>query len=215
MVSAFHSSSRPWRALTVGVLAGALGLAPGVGGAGDAQTLLAWLALAAPAVGARLGARASGPWLVLVPLVWSLLWLACDGAHAAPWPPCVFGGLFAAGVALGRRAGSHAAGALGLATLVLAGLPLGFLWLPGGAELAPHAPSLAARLLDLSPLVLIHDVAGVDWLHAQPTVYARSGIEWFPRRPWSGNLAGPAVLVVGCLLAVLVRPAREAPARTT
>jgi hypothetical protein len=194
-----------------GILIGALGLAPGAAGALDARTLLGWLALVAPAAGAYLGPRATAPALALVVAVWGLGWSFLAGPEAGVWPPCVLAGFFATGVASGRRAGPGAAGGLLFTTLVLSGLPLGFLWLPGGAEFAPRAPRLAAFLLDLSPLVLVFDTAGHDWLHAQPEVYARSGIEWFPRRPWSGNLAGPTLLVVGCLLAVLVRPAREAP----
>ena len=199
-----------WR-LLAGVLLGALGLLPGAAGAGDGNTLLGWLALSAPALGAWLAGAGAGKELVLVPLAWCLAWLACVGSTFSPWPMCVVGGLFALGVALGRRFGSGAAGAAFFLTLAAAGLSLGFGWLPGGAALAPHAPALAARLLDLSPLVLVFDAAGFDWLHAQPEVYAEAGVEWFPRRPWSGHLAGPAVLVVGCLLAALVRPARGAP----
>lgn len=201
-----------WR-LLVGVLLGALGLLPGSAGACDGNTLLGWLALSAPALGAWLAGARAGAELVLVPLAWSLAWLACVGARFSPWPPCVVGGLFALGVALGRRHGSGAAGAAFFLALAAAGLALGFGWLPDGAALAQREPALAARLLDLSPLVLVFDAAGFDWLHAQPEVYARAGVEWFPRRPWSGNLAGPAVLVVGCLLAVLVRPARRGPER--
>jgi len=197
--------------LLAGLALGGLGLLPGAAGAGDGNTLLGWLALCAPALGARLAGGGAGWELALVPSGWTLAWLACADTRS-PWPPCVVAGLFAAGVALGRWRGCGAAGAALHATLLLAGLSLGFGVLAGGAELAPHAPVLAARLLDLSPLVLVFDAAGSDWLHAQPEVYARAGVEWFPRRPWSGNLAGPTVLVVGCLLAVLARPAHRAPA---
>jgi len=64
-------------------------------------------------------------------------------------------------------------------------------------------------LLELSPLVLIFDCAGWDWTHAQDEVYRHAGVEWFQRRSFAGNLAGPSVLVVGCLLALLVRPRSE------
>lgn len=202
-----------WR-LLFGVLIGGLGLLPGAAGAGDGNTLLGWLALAAPALGTWLAGAGLGAELALAPLAWSLAWCGCVGAQFTPWPPCVVGGLFALGVALGRRSGSAAAGAAFFLTLGAAGLSLGFGWLPAGADLAQSAPTLAARLLDVSPLVLVFDAAGFDWLHAQPEVYAKAGAEWFPRRPWSGNLAGPAVLVVGCLLAVLSRPAQRAPTRT-
>jgi hypothetical protein len=90
---------------------------------------------------------------------------------------------------------------------LLAGAAVGFGLLAGGAEVARTHPRAAAWLLDLSPLVLVFDCAGWDWVHAQPEVYAAAGIEWFARRPHPGNLAGPAVLVVGCALAALPRAA--------
>jgi hypothetical protein len=197
--------------------AGALGLLPGAGGAGDPVTLLGWLTLAAPAAGALCGAGglALFPFGLAVPGAWvMLLVLALASARvelATPvWAACVLGGLFAAGWALGRRSRAplRSAGALLLLGLVLTGAALGFGLLAGGAELARTHPGAAARLLDLSPLVLVFDCAGWDWTHAQPEVYARAGVEWFQRRPYRGNLAGPAVLVVGCALAWLARASR-------
>jgi len=189
----------------LGLALGLLGLLPGAAGALERRAFLGWLFLAAPALGAWLAGCGLGPrFLAALPLAW----LAC-GALAtggfSPWAGCVVVGLFGAGVALGRWRGARASVAALAVTLALAGAPLGFGWLSGGAELARlGAPGFAALLLDASPLVLGFDCAGLDWLHAQPEVYARAGVEWFPRRPWSGNLAGPAVLVVGCLLAFLV-----------
>lgn len=188
-----------------GLVLGLLGLLPGAAGALEPRAFLGWLVLVAPALGAWLAGCGLGPLgLVALPVAWLLLGALATGAFA-PWAACGVLGLYGAGVALGRRHGAQASGAALAVTLVLAGAPQGFGWLAGGAELArAGAPELAARLLDLSPLVFIFDCAGVDWVHAQPEVYARAGIEWFPRRPWSGHLAGPAVLVVGCLLALLV-----------
>jgi len=189
----------------LGCALGLLGLLPGAAGALEPRAFLGWLVLAAPALGAWLAGRGLPPLGQLaVPVVWFALGAAATGEFA-PSAACLVGGLFALGTALGRRSGAHASGAALAVTLVLAGAPLGFGWLAGGAELArAGAPELAAWLLDLSPLVLVFDCAGFDWTHAQPEVYAQAGVEWFPRRPWSGNLAGPAVLVVGCLFAFLV-----------
>lgn len=201
-------SSPQWRALgltAVGLGLGWLGLLPGAAGAFDGHTLLGWLALAAPALGAWLAGRGLAPaGLAAVPAGWLALGAAATGEFS-PWAACVVVGLYGLGVALGRRYGARAS-ALALAVmLVLSAAPVGFGWLAGGAVLArAGAPGPAAWLLDLSPLVLVFDCAGFDWVHAQPEVYAQAGVEWFPRRPWSGNLAGPAVLVVGCLLAFVL-----------
>ncbi len=203
-------------------LAGAFGLLPGAAGARDPVTLLGWLALLAPVAGALCAARGPGlfPFGLAVPAAWILMLVfALAEARVALATPsfaaCALGGLFAAGWALGRRARMplRAAGFLFLLGLVLAGAASGAGLLAGGAELARIHPAAAGWLLDLSPLVLVFDCAGWDWTHAQPEVYARSGVEWFQRHPYRGNLAGPAVLVVGCALARLARAPRPAPAR--
>ncbi len=209
--------------LGAGVLGGALGLLGGAAGAGDAPTLLAWLALSAPALGALCAARGPAlfPFGLMVPTAWAgLLLLANASGHgparelATPlWAACALGGLFALGWALGGRSAApvHTAGLLLLAALALSGAALGFGVLVGGAELAPRHPGAARWLVELSPLVLVQECAGRDWTHAQPEFYARSGVEWFQRRPYAGNLAGPVVLVVGCALAWLARAFRPAP----
>jgi len=194
-------------------LAGALGALPGAAGALDPVTVLGWMALCAPAAGAACGAR--GIALLpgaLVPATWmlQLAWVqsgAERGFATLGWAGCALSGLFALGLALGRRARSAlpTAGALLFLGLVLSSAALGFGLVAGGAELARSHPHLAARLLDASPLVLVFDCAGWDWVHAQPEVYADAGVEWLQRRAYRGNLAGPAVLVVGCLLAILAR----------
>ena len=171
--------------------------------------MLGWQALSAPAAGVACGASGLRAWSLVVPGIWGLvLFLAGAGEHglATPhWALCALGGLFALGHALGARSRVRLRSvgwALLLATF-LAGAPQGFGLLAGGTELARSHPELAARLLDLSPLVFVFDCAGRDWIHAQPEVYSRAGVEWFQRGPYPGNLAGPAVLVVGCALACL------------
>jgi len=195
-------------------LAGMLGALPGAAGALDPVTVLGWMVLFAPAAGASCGARgvALFPFAWAVPVAWLLVLAAAQaGAERAlaalVWPGCALAGLFAAGLALGvrSRAPLRTAGALLLVGLVLSGATTGFGLVAGGAELARAHPRLAARLLDASPLVLVFECAGWDWIHAQPEVYADAGVEWILRRAYPGKLAGPAVLVVGCALAILAR----------
>jgi len=198
--------------------AGLLGLLPGVAGGFDPVNALGWMALCAPAAGALCGARglAQFPFSLSVPAVWVLVLTLVEaraerGFPTPSWAACALGGLFASGHAVGARMHAPfrsplvAAGALFYLGLVLAGASQGFGLVAGGTELARTHPWVAARLLDASPLVLVFDCAGWDWTHAQPEVYAGAGVEWFQRRAYPGNLAGPAVLVVGCALALLAR----------
>ena len=197
---------------------GFLGLLPGAAGALDPVTLLGWLALAAPALGTWSASTRVGffPFGLAVPALWGfgLVLAQSDAVRPLPsahWASCAVLGLFAVGFALGRRSRSPfgSAGLVLLLTLTLAGASVGFGLFAGGAELARARPAAAARLLELSPLVLVFDCAGWDWTHAQDEVYRTAGVEWFQRRSFAGNLAGPAVLVVGCALALLVRPRSE------
>jgi hypothetical protein len=197
--------------LALAAAAGALGLLPGAAGALDGTTLLGWLALLAPAAGALCRDVALFPFALVVPATWGCLVVLASSARAVPtplWALAALTGLFALGLAGARRSRDdlRTAGLFLLGTTALGGLAVGFGLVAGGSELAKSHPALAARLLDLSPLVLVFDCAGLDWTHAQGEVYARAGVEWFQRRPYPGNLAGPAVLVVGCTLALLVGP---------
>jgi hypothetical protein len=203
--------------LALAAAAGALGLLSGARGSLDPSALLAWLVLAAPAVGALCGGITRTASVLVVPLSWSalLLWASArsSGRLATPgWAACAVGGLFLAGVAVAWRTRWAPSAAAGLAvlTLALSGAALGFGFVPVGAELAPSHPAFAARLLDLSPLVLAFDCAGQDWVHAQPDLYVQAGIEWLPRHPYRGSLAGPLVLVVGCALSGLARSVKSA-----
>jgi hypothetical protein len=200
--------------LAASAAAGALGACPGVAGALDPVTALGWMALLAPAAGALCGASgiAFFPLAALVPMVWTIFLAALEAGAARgfptlAWAGCALEGLFALGLALGTRTRTAlaTAGALLLLGLALASAATGFGLLAGGAELARTEPRLAALLLDGSPTVLAFECAGWDWVHAQPELYARGGVEWIQRRPYAGNLAGPAVLVVGCALAILAR----------
>jgi len=203
-------------------LAGALGCLPGSAGAFDPVSELAWLTLLAPAAGTLLGGSrvASFPFGLAVPALWILFLVLADAQSprdlpAPQWAAAVVAGLFGVGLAAGRARPSAAvplAGAWLLVGLLGVGLALGLGLDDGSSPLAQSHPRLASWLLDLSPLTLAFDCAGWDWTHAQPEVYARSGVEWFGRRPYAGNLAGPTVLVVGSLLAWLCSRATSASA---
>ena len=206
---------------------GLAGLLPGSAGAGDPVALLAWLTLVAPAAGALVGARGVRllPFGLAVPGLWTLflVWsdlLSARDLAAPAWAACVVAGLFALGMGLGRlldRWPWALAGGLVLVGLVLSGLSVQGGLAEEDASWGREHPRLAALLIDLSPLVLAFECAGWDWTHAHPEVYARSGVEWFPRRPYDGSLAGPAVLLVGCSFATLaarrVRRRRSAGTR--
>lgn len=167
---------------------------------------LAWLALWALPAGVL--AAGLGRAALLPPLGWAAV--VCT-APTGPWAAPALAGLFSAGCALGHARPATRVGDSGVALLVLAllaGLPA----LGGLTEPAPWSPALTARLLDLSPVVLVVESAGVDWLR-HPAVYGPAGGDALGpdlRGPWSGALAGPVLLLVGCaLLAATV--ARRAP----
>jgi hypothetical protein len=206
-------------ALFLGGAAGFLGLWPEP----DPVATLAWLALLAPAAGAACGALGIGPWpfAPALPGSWLVALVLADAGSARDlatplWAGAALLGLFAAGLAVGLLSRMRPLTLAGLVLFLgcgLAGLGLGFGLSGNGTGLARSRPALARLCLDISPLVLVFDCAGFDWLHAQPDVYAASGVEWFPRRPRAGELAGPAVLVVGCSAAWLARARGRTRAR--
>jgi len=142
---------------------------------------VAWLLALTPAIGGRL------PGLVGVRFEWAYAGLA-------------LGGLFGVGWGVGRarlRLSMTLAAALLLLGLLLAALPsLGGL---GGP--APWSPALSACFLDISPVSLVLECAGVDWMR-HPAVYTPAGadsIDPLLRLPWAGSWAGPCTLLLGCL----------------
>jgi hypothetical protein len=198
---------------------GALGVLPGEHGP-DPLAALAWIAIVALPCGIGCGALALRPWpfAASVPALWMTA-LALAGAtseRALPtpvWAALCWSGIFAAGWGIGRASGSGArAAAAGLClSVLLAALPT------AGAFLGrPWPPRAAARLLDLSPVSVCMESAGVDWLR-HPAVYEPAGaldIDPGLRQPFRGGLAGPALLLLGCALAALVAVrtrARERP----
>jgi len=196
------AGARPERAAAALVLtlAGLLGLATSREGAWNPVAELAWLALAAPALGVLAGGLALRRWALLPPSLWGLgLVLAArgrpdlsalDGALAAA-------GLYGLGAGLGAGCAARpwrAAGATLLVTGLLAALPGG-----GGALERPWPPRVAARLLDLSPVTLVLECAGLDWMR-HPATYGPAGtMDIGPelRSAWRGSGAALAILLAG------------------
>jgi hypothetical protein len=192
-------------ALAFGVL-GALGTLPGERGP-DPLAELAWIAIVALPCGLACGALnlRAWPFAASVPALWMIA-LALAGASseralATPvWAALCWTGIFAGGWGLGRASG-------GGVRMAAAGLCLSALLsvLPSsGAFLGrPWPPKVAARLLDLSPVSVCMESAGVDWLR-HPAVYEPAGaldIDPGLRQPFRGKLAGSALLLLGCALA--------------
>ena len=203
-----------------------LALALGLPAVGDPVGLLAWLALLAPALGFVLG-RLGTPWWPFGPALLGgfgalLTFADLESARDLPTP---LWGLFAVGGPLflfwafgarcARRAperdpyGLVGGGLLLLLALVAAGAPaLGGLGRPD-ATLARDHPALARALLSGSPLTFTLECAGLDWTHSHPEIYRASGVEWFPRHPFPGALAGSVALAIGVAAAGTVRGRRS------
>jgi hypothetical protein len=189
--------------------AGLLGLVPGATGDTDPLGMLVWLTLLAPAAGAACGAVGLRilPYGLVVPGSWASMLFAAillsDGDLPAPvWGAAAIAGLFGLGVAVGAACPGRPIelAAAGLfAGIVMLGLSVQ-LGIPDATSLARTHPRIARVFLELQPVVLVSECAGCDWVRTQPQVYARSGVEWLPRRPYRGPLAGSVALVVGCAL---------------
>ncbi len=188
-------------ALGFGLL-GALGAWPGERGP-DPLAALAWIACLAFPLGLAAGALRlkAWPFAASVPALWMIA-LALAGAlseralPAPQWAALAWSGLFAAGWGLARPAcpGPRTIAAAAVLSFGLAVLP------SAGAVLGrPWPPARSARLLDLSPVTLAVESAGVDWMH-HPAVYEPAGaldIDPGLRVAWNGKLAGPGLLLVG------------------
>jgi hypothetical protein len=171
-----------------------------------ALTWIATIAVAGGALAATLGVRllpyglvAPGTWMIVIALV------GASSRRELPTP------LYAALAWTGLFAAGHATSALfrrrwcAMATVLLASACL--IGLPGKGGLArePWPGEVARRLLDVSPAALVCESAGVtDWMWRRGN-YAFVGVDRFQREPWRGELAGPTVLVLGCLVALGAR----------
>jgi hypothetical protein len=203
------------RALGIVVALAAVGLLPALLGIDDVLAALAWMAVIAPASGVIAAGAGVGLWPfgIAVPAAWmvGVAWLDAAGDATLPepvWAALAWTGLYALGSTLGalapRRAARNGALAL-LVTALLAALPvMGGAGLLGGRTVGELSPAGAARLFDLSPVTVVIETGGVDWMrHA--VVYDAAGTEWFSdrRAPYRGRLAGPLLLVVGCASALV------------
>lgn len=209
---------------------GALGLLEGPRGALDPVVLLAWLALAALPAGCVLGTVASSgarraALRVLAPALWSFELFEAQVLGPASGEPlrgslglAAVAGLYFFGIAIGARFSHRRAEAspllagitlIALLAAALAPVALGGGFRAAGPARAPASSRVAGLLLDVDPLVVVLECAGVDWTHRQELVYRRAGVEWVERRPWRGVLAPGVLLVVGWTLAsVAVRRRR-------
>jgi hypothetical protein len=179
------------------------GLVPLAGGASDPLVLLLWLAHVAPATGAAAALlRLDGwPYGAAIAGAWSIVTVCVAGVSerivpAPLWAMAAVAGLYYAGFAVGRAAGSTRSSLAPVAcvTLLASWLPLA-----PGVSGAPWPAALASRLLDLSPATLVAECAGLDWMRT-PGIYDPVGTDRFQRQAWSGELAGPASLLIGCTL---------------
>lgn len=178
----------------------------------DPLALLTWLTLLAPGVGACCSKGAGpgrlGP-IVIVGFLAVLCWLALPRPSAQTMGSTFSAlcGLGLAGAACGALGGPGQRGA-GAAPLLLMMGALLVILAPAGGLLReqPWSPGVGAFLLDLSPLTLTAESAGVDWMR-HPFVYEAVGSASIGpelRSPW-GGLAGPLCFVVGCILLFTVR----------
>lgn len=189
---------------------GCLGALPGAGSSADPVAFLAWLALWSAPAGLLWGARrtATGPLAWLPPGAWMGMLAIADGLSprdlpSPAWAALAWTGLYAAGLGIGRiapRARFSGVGALFLLAGLFCALPI----VPGILG-DPLPPPVSARLLDLSPLSLLAECAGLDWMRHR-AVYDAAGtanIDPSLRIAFRGTLAGPIAFVVGCALAAL------------
>jgi len=193
-------------------LVGALPLESGPAGrASDPLLLLAWLALCAAPCGAALGLLGLRPWPFGAAVIgaWGTLIVGVAGTAAREVPTPLWGvlalaGCMAFGAALARCVRNEASCALSLGAL---GLGLALWPVAPGISGLPWPPSLASLALDLSPVSLVVEASGLDWMRTAG-VYDPAGTDRLERAPWAGELAGPGALVLGCAalgFAVLVR----------
>jgi hypothetical protein len=192
---------------------GVLGMFDPQGGGLGAAGLLAWLGLLSVPAGIFAAWRdvRFWPYGLFVPAIWSFLMIFCglSGGASLPAPlggMAAVGGLYGLGFGVGSLIQKHALRAAAIALLsmlLLVGAAQGGGLAQPDAVLARHQPDLARLLVNASPLVFVYECAGVDWTHANPAVYAQSGVEWFPRSAYDGRRAGLGALLLGALFAFL------------
>ena len=146
------------------------------------------------------------PLALVAPAAWMALVGVIDasslhGLPAPAWAGVAWSGLYLVGFGIGCLGKGGAVARAGLclfvATLLFAlSGAFGFRFAAGDHE-------LAAWLLDLSPVTLVVECAGIDWMR-HPAIYDVAGdIPPDVRTAYRGILAGPVVLLVGLTFAIL------------
>ncbi len=177
---------------------------PGATSGADPLALLAWLAVLAPTCGCAAVAMdlRAWPFAAAIPGAWMIALVIVSASAgrdvASPlWGMLAIAGLFAAGAGAAHLARKQAWSTCGALLLVGAGLAM-LPALPGRSG-APWPVSVARVALDLSPITLVAECSGVDWMRSA-AVYGPVGSDRFERTAYSGALAGPLCLVLGCAL---------------
>lgn len=195
---------------------GWIGAAPlGARGSGDPLLVLVWAALAAPVAGA-IAARASlgpWPWGLAAPSAWvlALVWTGASSPRDVPTPLWAAGawmGLFALGAAASELLGKRDVRAPYVAALISLALNCAA-WAPGKLG-APWSAETTALLIDLSPVALVAECAGLDWMRVE-WLYEAAQTDRFERAAWRGELAGPTCLLVGYAAWAFARFVGRAP----
>lgn len=189
-------------------------LAPRVVSSGTAIAPGFWDSIVAGSFGALMGAcawRAGGvaalvlsscamlPGLLAVALDQHFLDLLASpsGAVAALWGLGLAGASVGAWAVRGGGSGFAAAAWLLLVAAIGAGAAVGWCLL---GEPPAFTPEWTALLLDLSPHGLVLECGGVDWIRSS-SLYEAAGTDRIGpelRSSWSGSVAGPVLVVVGC-----------------
>ncbi len=169
----------------------------------------AWLALWALPAGVLGGAEAGiAAWLIPVGWFLALAAAALGGAggglqQSFDWlyGGLALSGLFGVGLSLGVRTKENALG-VGAAMLLLI-LALGAAPSLGGlAGNSPWSPAVTAQLLDISPVSLVLENAGFDWMR-HPAIYTPAGADAIDptlRLPFQAPASALWVFAVGCAL---------------
>ena len=211
--------SEPSQPLLVALGCSVVALVPFLLGQFDSVLWTVWVAVISLPTGAFAGAcrLKAWPFGLAIPGTWMVIlaWLEVSSGGTLPepaWGAAAWSGLFVVGMALGALVGSNAfrcaAGGLVL-TVLSSALPVSgapSLGLYGGRSLGQVAPSAAAAAFDTSPITLVMESAGVDWMRHR-AVYDSAGTEWFSdrRKPYRGKLAASLILLVGYLGILLSR----------
>jgi len=205
--------------LLVALSCSVAGVLPLLVGAFDPLLWTAWISMIAFPTGLFTGASGLKAWPfgLATPGIWMIVLVCLEamsgGTLPEPaWAAAAWTGQFIVGMAAGVFFTGRAWRAAGLGlclTSLLCVLPVSggsgeALW--GGRSLGQTSPRTAALVFGSSPMTMVMESGGVDWMR-HPVVYDPAGTEWFSdrREPYRGKLAAPAVLLLGYLGLLLTR----------